>query len=339
MLNFDSWQRTETVSSILEWRFPENTAKLLDVGGYPGRMRNRLPRYDWVLCDPLVDAPGEQVKGSAMDLPFQKDSFDMAVSLDVLEHVAPENRLQILDEMGRVARDGMILTFPYKSPVVETAEAKVRDTYRQLFKKEHPWLTEHQQYPLPDVDELAEHLRERGGQVVVLNVGSLYRWVYLQLTDLLLEALPNALDLAQAIDSFYKETVFAHDFNLPTYRKIVVHLFLEEEPIPLDFITTPREEEIAVEMELQEKITQGLLNLFEGQQQEIETLQEKNQQAGLSHDYLARLEETVQLWEKTNTDTVKELSESYAWRDSLETRFSFKVYKRVMRLLGKPVKP
>lgn len=339
MLNFDSWQRTETVASILDWHFTERKARVLDVGGYPGRMRTRLPRHDWVLCDPLVDAPGEQVKGSAADLPFGDATFDMAVSLDVLEHVPPEKRLQILDEMARVAREGMILTFPYQSPMVEAAEAKVRDAYRVLFKKDHPWLVEHQQYPLPDVDELAAHLRERGGQVAVLSVGSISHWVYLQLTDLLLEAMPNALELAERIDEFYQSALFAQDFNPPTYRRVIVYLAQAEEPIPLEFITTPRDEELRVEMELQNQVTQGLLKLFAGQQKEIETLQASQQQEGLSQDYVDRMEETVQLWEKTQADTVKELQASYSWRDQLETRRSFKFYKRVMRLLGWPVMP
>jgi SAM-dependent methyltransferase len=337
MLNFDSWQRCETVKYILDWCLPKPGAKLLDVGGYPGRMRHLLPHHDWVICDPLVDSPGEQVKGSADALPFKDNAFDLAVSIDVLEHIAPDKRTDILDEITRVSKHGMILTFPYDSDPVRNAEEKIRTAYKRLFKKEHPWLSEHKQFPLPSLQKILAHLDKKGGQIAALNVGSLHHWVYLQLMDLILESLPGGLDLAKDIDAFYQTKLFPHDFNLPTYRKVIIHLLHVEEPITLDFVTTPREEEILVEMELQEKFTHGLLHIFDEQEKEKEALEEEQQHSTLSGDYLSRLEETQRLWETSYKDTLNELQQSYAWRNNLEQRRSFRVYKRLMHMLGRKV--
>lgn len=339
MLTFDSWQRAETVRSILEWCFPEREATFLDVGGYPGKMRHLMPKHRWVLCDPLVDAPGDQVRGSALHLPFQDKSFDFVVSMDVLEHIAPDQRLAAIDEMTRVSREGMILTFPYESREVQTAEENVRAAYQQLHKKQHPWLTEHKQYPLPDVNEISAHMGKKGGQMAVMDVGSLHHWAYLQMMDVIFEALPGCYDLSREIDRFYQEKLYIHDFNKPTYRKVILHLLRIEEPITLEFVTTPRDEELLTEMELQEKVTLGLLDIFARRDKEIENLEEKNQQISLSHEYFLRLEETQKYWEESLTGNVKELNESYKWRDNLEKRLSFRIYKRLMRLLGWQIAP
>ena len=106
----------------LNWSLP-GPSRLLDVGGYPGRMRTMLPDHDWVICDPRVDSPGNQVRGGAERLPFKDQSFDFIVSLDVLEHIPPERRGPALEEMIRVSRQGLILSFPHKHPLVEAGTA------------------------------------------------------------------------------------------------------------------------------------------------------------------------------------------------------------------------
>ena len=118
MLNFDSWQRCETVRHLIQWLLPDEGARILDVGGYPGRMRSLLPQYRWVLIDPRVDAPGDQIQGSGEALPFADQTFDVSVSLDVFE-LAPEKRITVLDEIVRVSKKGFVLSSP-KHPLVET---------------------------------------------------------------------------------------------------------------------------------------------------------------------------------------------------------------------------
>jgi hypothetical protein len=220
-----------------------------------------IPQHDWVICDPLVDAPGDQMRGSAVHLPVRDQAFDVSVSLDVLEHIQPDDRLNVLQEMIRVSRMGLILTFPTRDPLVESAEKQVCDLYTQLYRKEHPWLAEHAQYPLPDAEEITQYLLSFGGQVAVFDVGDITRWVYLQSLDILLESMPGSLELAKRLDQIYQEKLYIHDFKPPAYRKFILHMFHIDEPISLSMIETSRSEQAADDIEYYQSVISGLLDL------------------------------------------------------------------------------
>ncbi|MBI1390928.1 MAG: methyltransferase domain-containing protein [bacterium] len=395
MLKFDAWQRCETTRHLLNWAMPDDGALVLDVGGYPGRMRTFAPRFEWVLCDPRVDAPGMQLRGSAMALPFRDGAFEFAVSLDVFEHLPPLSRLTAIDEMRRVARRGLLLSFPHAHPNVKAAEDAVRAAHVSLRGEPHPWLDEHAQFDLPDAEALIDHLRASGGAVKAFDVGSVERWMRLQMLDLLLETAPDSVDLAQTLDTFYQEELFGHDFRTPAYRKIVLCLFDEKEPLSVDLIQTPREDESAAEIAMVSRLAEGLIGLHRQRQREEEEarLRWEEEQAALKPEpapteaadepgaeqpaspdasaetapdvepeaepvapappetvpsgmalaardqaeYIRRLEQGLRAWEETYQDALRELTESYAWRDRLEKRFSFRVFRRVMRMLGKSV--
>lgn len=48
----------------------------------------------------------------AIDLPYETDSFDIVTSMDVLEHIEPENVLKCLDEILRIARHIVLIGVP-----------------------------------------------------------------------------------------------------------------------------------------------------------------------------------------------------------------------------------
>ncbi len=364
MLNFDSWQRCEMVRSLLRWALPDDGAGILDVGGYPGRMRSIMPEHNWMICDPKVDAPGNQIKGSADTLPFKDDAFDFCVSLDVLEHIEPSKREAVIKEMGRVARQGVVLTFPHNHTLVKAAEESVRHAYQLLYKKEHPWLSEHKQYALPDANTIHEFLMAVGGQSAIFDLGALRRWVHLQLIDLMLEATPNSLDLGKKLDEWYQEKLFLFEFNPPAYRKVILHLFNVDEPLGLDLIHPPLEEEVEADNAFFHEFTIGLLKLMLEQQsssddkmKQIQELEAQAQQArkaeaentptptppppetpapsSESTEYIMRLEQSLRSWEETYALTIEQLSETSQWRDQLEQRRSFRLYKRAMGLFGR----
>jgi len=383
MLDFDSWQRCETVKHLLNWTLPD-PGRVLDVGGYPGRMRTMAPDHDWVICDPLVDAPGEQLRGSAIHLPIRDQSFDMSVSLDVLEHIAPDDRANVLQEMIRVSRTGLILTFPFKDPLVEAAEKQVCDAYTHLHHKDHPWLAEHALYPLPDTEEITQQLQSFGGHVAVFDLGDISRWVRLQLLDVLLEALPKSLDLATQLNQIYQDELYIHDFKAPAYRKVLLHLFHADEPISLSMIESPVDERIESDIVFQKIVTQGLLDLVQQNQpvappakqtealvkdnQDVEEMIEapdsktiedvtkdkteelveddavdvspaKPQLTAEVEDYISRLELGVKNWEDTYAFALHNITEAQQWRNDLEQRRSYRIYKLIMRLLGSRIKP
>jgi SAM-dependent methyltransferase len=94
---------------------PEN-ARILDAGCGSGRNMVELARFGTVTGVELSDTSvalararnaGEVVEGSVLEMPFAEDSFDLAVSLDVIEHL--EDDLGALRELRRTIAPGGLL--------------------------------------------------------------------------------------------------------------------------------------------------------------------------------------------------------------------------------------
>jgi SAM-dependent methyltransferase len=96
-------------------------ARILDAGCGSGRNMLELIRFGTVtgveLSQTSVDLArkrgmGEVVAGSVLEMPFADDSFDLAVSLDVIEHL--EDDLTALREIRRTVAPGgaLLVTVP-----------------------------------------------------------------------------------------------------------------------------------------------------------------------------------------------------------------------------------
>jgi SAM-dependent methyltransferase len=96
-------------------------ARILDAGCGSGRNMLDLARYGTVtgveLSETSVELArardaGTVLAGSVMDMPFDDDSFDLAVCLDVIEHL--EDDVSALRELRRVLSPGgaLLLTVP-----------------------------------------------------------------------------------------------------------------------------------------------------------------------------------------------------------------------------------
>src|SRR5947209_7571981 len=106
-LPFDQYGRHRDARDVAELiRALEGPARLavLDVGGYPGHTTRFLPA-DWVVVVDSTAADGAAVqtatylRGSGLALPFERDSFDLVLSLDSLEHVPGADRPRYLAEL------------------------------------------------------------------------------------------------------------------------------------------------------------------------------------------------------------------------------------------------
>jgi SAM-dependent methyltransferase len=91
-------------------------ARILDAGCGSGRNMVDLARHGQVtgveLSQPSVElararAVGEVVEGSVLEMPFPDDSFDLAVCLDVIEHLQDDRAA--LRELRRVLAPGGVL--------------------------------------------------------------------------------------------------------------------------------------------------------------------------------------------------------------------------------------
>ncbi len=96
-------------------------AEILDAGCGSGRNMIELARHGTVtgvelsetsVCLAREREAGEVIAGSVLEMPFEADRFDLAASLDVIEHL--EDDLAALRELRRVVKPGgaLLVTVP-----------------------------------------------------------------------------------------------------------------------------------------------------------------------------------------------------------------------------------
>jgi SAM-dependent methyltransferase len=113
-------RRTVLETVIANMRLPAR-ARILDAGCGSGRNMVELARHGTVtgvelsqtsVCLARERGVGEVIEGSVLDMPFSADSFDLAASLDVIEHL--EDDLGALREMRRTVTPGgsLLVTVP-----------------------------------------------------------------------------------------------------------------------------------------------------------------------------------------------------------------------------------
>jgi ubiquinone/menaquinone biosynthesis C-methylase UbiE len=152
----DTWERHLIVSELAG-----NPAVVLDVGGVAGDLEAFLP--DSRVTSLNVGEEKADVHFDGRKIPFDDDSFDVAVSLDVLEHLPPTDRAGHVAELRRVARGRVILCCPLGSPEHVVAERELAEWYQGLTGSGHRFLEEHLVTGLPTEEELRQIARSAGG--------------------------------------------------------------------------------------------------------------------------------------------------------------------------------
>jgi len=89
------------------------------------------------------------VRCSGTRLPFADSSFEAVVASDVLEHVPPDLRLQVINEALRVTRKLAVFAFPCGKDA-HALDEKIMDVHRTRNMPPPPWLEEHMQFAFPE---------------------------------------------------------------------------------------------------------------------------------------------------------------------------------------------
>jgi hypothetical protein len=190
---FDQYQRYRTAARVIEAVAGGERLRVLEVGANVHRNLERFaPGHDILYLDrelpeSVADDPAF-VRGDATAMTFPDGHFDLAIALDVFEHIPPDARPEFLGEITRVSSRGVLIGAPFDTPGVHAAEVSANGFYRELCGLEHPWLSEHIEHGLPDLARTEGALRALGLAVQTMPHGELALW--LALTEALLGFLP-----------------------------------------------------------------------------------------------------------------------------------------------------
>jgi SAM-dependent methyltransferase len=219
-LPFDLFQRYQLTSQIAE-RLPVRT--ILDVGGYLGDRYGHLAfSGDFFNGDFKVtstdlracDHPGHR-QADACSQPFPDRSFDLVLSMDVLEHLPTLRREAFLEELLRLSSRYTIVAAPFSSPEVTKAEEQLLENLLAA----RPFLQEHRELGLPEASWLERFFSDRGCFLYRLPSGYLPRWTAAQVMANHYSQGGDYL-LSRAFNRLYNRSFFPFDQLEPAYRTI-----------------------------------------------------------------------------------------------------------------------
>lgn len=220
---FDHYQRYAAAASIVS-ALPTPAASVLEVGANRQRLLTEfLPDCAFVFSD-LFDQPGmtDFVQADASALPFSDRQFDVAIALDVIEHMPVHLRAKAVSEMARVAERIVIIACPPDKPWIHAAEETTNQVWKTYFGENYPWLDEHKEFGLVDGDVLGQALLNSGYRVIRFGQGDTAIWSGLMSAHFLKEVVAEMRPLVAAADRLYNRSVFAGDRSENYYREYFI---------------------------------------------------------------------------------------------------------------------
>ncbi len=225
-LSFDLYERYSVLKQVVERLFPTvSRLHILDVGanspclwpGFSSLVSTFLPRARCTIAD-LEITPGLQraVMASGLELPFADDAFDVVCALDTLEHIPDRYRVRFLDELVRVSRDFVYLTFPYNSVGNHWAERTVNTYLDDVLKSGIPQLNEHRDLGLPELSLLDNWTSSRNLAVSTRQHGNVDIWALMMIASHTLRI--HSHDLLAELNLRFNRDYAAFDWREPGYR-------------------------------------------------------------------------------------------------------------------------
>lgn len=181
--SLDTDLRYKPIVSFLREKLKDEP-KILEVGSGSAGITRYL-NYPLTGVDKAFSKPSrlvKQVKVSGVKLPFENDSFDFVISVDMLEHIGKNQREKAIGEMIRVAHRGIILTAPCGERAA-AQDKKLFDYYLKNHGQDETMLREHLQFGLPKVKEIKKYLKNSGKKVTIKilpNVNLVFRSFYMR---------------------------------------------------------------------------------------------------------------------------------------------------------------
>ena len=104
-----------------------------------------------------------RVVGDATKLQFNNDSFDIAICIDMLEHLPQSKRQLAIMEIVRVTKKLLIIGVPCGKLAAEH-DQKTRDNYINRHKTGYKFADEHIKYGLPEAVDILNYIEKAAKQ-------------------------------------------------------------------------------------------------------------------------------------------------------------------------------
>ena len=183
----DIYQRYSFLARLTDILCGEGSGALtlLDVGSGPIALTEAFvsPRFEIVRADVgQFDDPSIVQLQPGEPLPFEDAAFDVAVAIEVLEHVPPAQRPSLIRELQRVSRQATIVCCPIDTPEVVDAERQFSAYAKAVSGRDVDFLVEHREHGLPDAAEVVSWFSEPGS-VLVADNAPLDEWLAFNTLD------------------------------------------------------------------------------------------------------------------------------------------------------------
>lgn len=233
---FHQAYRYELAKWAIEALRTETCHKILEVGsGAHGNLAKYLPADEITFLDNTLPdevlADKRFVKGDATCLPFEDESFDFVIALDVIEHIPAELREEFVKNITRVCKKGIFIIFPHFCETNPYADSILKAFYT-MNKSEVPiWIDEHNDCVLPQVDEVKNMFAKYVEEQRIFYQGCASRSLSEKL--LALEAIcsniPELMNFFEPINSEYVRTIMKRDVSIPIDEALKVWFFISKE--------------------------------------------------------------------------------------------------------------
>lgn len=143
------------IISVLENRKMLDS-KILEVGsgslGITPYLKRSIDAIDVDFSGPQTPLLNK-ISGTADSLPFRKNSYDVLICSDTLEHLKKNQREKAIEEMMRVAKKLVIIVVPIGN-LSQEQDKKLDTYYQKIFSKKNGFLSQHVQNGLPSTNEI-----------------------------------------------------------------------------------------------------------------------------------------------------------------------------------------
>jgi len=148
-------------------------------------------------------------------------AFDAVVSVDVLEHIPPDEREHFLKRACRLSGGPVIVGAPFDSPAIRTIENLFAQAIAQLNEGGHKFIEDHVRLGLPALEDVASLVRDLKGRCAVLPGESILYWWRSTFYYLTLKELAPSTPLAPLFALLQSESDDVR-IGTPCYRRYLV---------------------------------------------------------------------------------------------------------------------